>query len=62
MTLKSTVCTFEYAQNKIKVLGFCEAITNPSYQSAESKFDIAPKLIAGAAAASFSLHLFSIAS
>ena len=37
------------------MLGFCEAITNPSYQSAGFKFGITPKLIAGVAAASFAV-------
>jgi hypothetical protein len=38
-----------------QVLGFREAITNSSYQSAGSKFGITPKLIAGVAAASFAV-------
>jgi len=37
------------------VLGFCEAITNPSYQSAGFKFGITPKLIAGAVLDSFAM-------
>ena len=39
-------------QSKIQVLGFREAMTNPSYQT-ESKYGITPKLVAGGFAATF---------
>lgn len=39
--------------NRQQVLGFREAMTNPSYQTEGSKFGITPKLVGGAFAATF---------